>query len=95
MVSALQMPSIVQRNLVYIPRILCYVLVVLIGISSAKLVWSLVGTNQAESTSATAIPTSPPKLVAPPPPKPDYGAQIARLHIMGKADATKQVEIPA
>ena len=95
MVSALQMPSIVQRNLAYIPRILCYVLVVLIGISSAKLVWSLAGTNQAEQTGANTIPTSPPKLVAPPPPKPDYGTQIARLHLMGKANASKQVEIPA
>lgn len=94
MISAIQIPSIVQRNLIYLPRILCYVLVVLIGVSSAQLVWSLFGNQSLEQTrSNTAIPATPPKLVAPPPPKPDYGHQIARLHLMGKAVTANSANI--
>ncbi|MEM8843874.1 MAG: type II secretion system protein GspC [Pseudomonadota bacterium] len=80
--------------MIYIPRILCYVLVVLIGISSAQVVWSLVGDNSVEQTvSNTRIPTSPPKLVAPPTPKPDYANQIARLNLMGRVAASNKVDI--
>ena len=94
MVSTLQLPALVQRNSAYIPRILCYVLVILIGISSAKLIWSLIGTQQGEQANVINLPTSPPKLVAPPAPKPDYGVQIARLHMMGKSVASNLVAIP-
>lgn len=84
MVSALQFPAPLQRNMVYVPRILCYVLVVLIAITAAKLVWSLVG-GDAPTVETPNISTVPPKLVKPPAPRPDYGSQIARLHLMGKA----------
>ena len=84
MVSALQLPAPLQRNMVYIPRILCYVLVVLIAITAAKLVWSLAGGGTPEADTPK-ISTTPPKLVKPPAPRPDYGSQIARLHLMGKA----------
>ena len=94
MISAIQLPLIVQRNLIHLPRILCYVLVVLIGVSSAQLVWSLfAGHSMEQSGTNTAIPATPPKLVAPPPPRPDYGQQIARLHLMGKAEITKQAPL--
>lgn len=84
MVSALQLPAPLQRNIIYIPRILCYVLVVLIAITAAKLVWSLVG-GGVSVDEPPKISTTPPKLVKPPAPRPDYGSQIARLHLMGKA----------
>ena len=84
MVSALQLPAPLQRNIIYIPRILCYVLVVLIAITAAKLVWSLVGGGTPD-TETPKISSTPPKLVKPPAPRPDYGSQIARLHLMGKA----------
>ena len=94
MISAIQLPSIMQRNLIYLPRILCYVLVILIGVSSAQLVWSLFSSQsiQHAGTNST-IPATPPKLIAPPPPKPDYGQQIARLHLMGKVVDAKQAKI--
>ena len=95
MISAIQLPPIVQRNLIYVPRVLCYVLVVLIGVSAAQLVWSLLGSDSLEQSGTnTAIPSTPPRLVAPPPPKPDYGHQIARLHLMGRAVSDKQSTIP-
>lgn len=46
-----------------------------------------------QSGTNTAIPATPPKLVAPPPPRPDYGQQIARLHLMGKAEAAKKAPL--
>ena len=94
MISAIQLPSIMQRNLIYLPRILCYVLVILIGVSSAQLVWSLFSSQsiQHAGTNST-IAATPPKLIAPPPPKPDYGQQIARLHLMGKVVDAKQANI--
>lgn len=85
MVTALQIPAPLQRNIVYIPRILCYVLVVLIAITAAKLVWSLASSGPVKV--APTISTTPPKLVKPSAPRPDYGSQIARLHLMGKAPA--------
>ena len=85
MVTALQLPAPLQRNIVYIPRILCYVLVVLIAITAAKLVWSLVSSGPIKEV--PVVKTTPPKLVKPSAPRPDYGAQIARLHLMGKAPA--------
>lgn len=85
MVSALQLPAPLQRNIIYIPRVLCYVLVVLIAITAAKMVWSLVGGGTATPGEAPKFSSVPPKLVKPPAPRPDYGSQIARLHLMGKA----------
>ena len=85
MVTALQLPAPIQRNMIYIPRILCYVLVVLIAITAAKLVWSLMSSGP--SNEAPVVTSTPPKLVKPPAPRPDYGSQIARLHLMGKATA--------
>jgi len=82
---AQQLPGILQRNTTLLPRILSYVLVVLIAISSAKLVWSLFSGNDDTNVAQTGATTNAPKLVKPPPPKPDYGSQIARLHLMGKA----------
>ncbi len=79
-----QLPGFVQHNSTLLPRALSYILVVLIAMSSAKLVWSLFSGNSAESI-APAVETSAPRLVKPPPPKPDYGSQVARLHLMGKA----------
>ncbi|MEM7304719.1 MAG: type II secretion system protein GspC [Pseudomonadota bacterium] len=94
MISAIQIPPFVQRNLIFLPRILCYVLVVLIGISSAQLVWGLIGNSSVEqSQNQINIPATPPKLVAPPPPRPDYGHQVARLHLMGKAVAVNQAQL--
>ncbi|MDW3094770.1 MAG: type II secretion system protein GspC [Gammaproteobacteria bacterium] len=81
---ALQLPAILQRNSVLLPRMLSYLLVILIAMSSAKLVWSFFSGAES-STNVTEIKAAPPKLVKPPPPKPDYGSQIARLHLMGKA----------
>ena len=79
-----QLPAILQRNSILLPRLLSYLLVILIALSSAKLVWSLF--SNGDATQATSgVVTTPPKLVKPPPPKPDYGSQIARLHLMGKA----------
>ena len=52
--------------------------------SSAKLVWSLFS-GDSSPNAASDVKTAPPKLAKPPPPKPDYGSQIARLHLMGKA----------
>lgn len=93
MVSALQLPAPLQRNIIYIPRVLCYVLVVLIAITAAKMVWSLVGGGAATSDDAPKISSTPPKLVKPPAPRPDYGSQIARLHLMGKAAAASATAI--
>jgi general secretion pathway protein C len=79
-----QLPGILQRNSVLLPRLLSYLLVVLIAMSSAKLVWSLFSGDSA-SDAVSEVKTAAPKLVKPPPPKPDYGSQIAHLHLMGKA----------
>jgi len=57
---------------------------VLIAISSAKLVWSFFDSGSS-TDSLPESTTAAPRLVKPPPPKPDYGSQIARLHLMGKA----------
>lgn len=93
MVSALQLPAPLQRNIIYIPRVLCYVLVVLIAITAAKMVWSLVGGGAANPGEAPKISSAPPKLVKPPAPRPDYGSQIARLHLMGKATAASAAAV--
>ena len=79
-----QLPALLQRNTILLPRILSYVLVVLIAVSSAKLVWGLFA-GDPQNQIATNTPTTAPKLVKPPAPRPDYGSQIARLHLMGKA----------
>ena len=79
-----QLPAILQRNSILLPRLLSYLLVVLIALGSAKLVWSLFSIGDATQTTS-GVMTAPPKLVKLPPPKPDYGSQIARLHLMGKA----------
>ena len=84
MVTALQLPAPIQRNMIYIPRILCYVLVILIAVTAARLVWSLMG-GDSPVAETPKIASVPPKLVKPPAPRPDYGPQIARLHLMGKA----------
>jgi general secretion pathway protein C len=81
---AQQLPAILQRNSILLPRMLSYLLVVLIAVSSAKLIWSLFSGESASDT-VSEVKIAPPKLVKPPPPKPDYGSQIARLHLMGKA----------
>ena len=87
-----QLPVFLQRNSVLIPRMLCYLLVILIAMSSARLIWSLLSSdNSAEPTSA--ITSAPPKLVKPPAPKPDYGSQISRLHLMGKAAVVSNAAI--
>ena len=85
MTIAQQLPGILQRNSVLLPRLLSYLLVVLIAMSSAKLVWSLFSGGDSSPNAVSDVKTAPPKLVKPPPPKPDYGSQIARLHLMGKA----------
>lgn len=79
-----QLPGILQRNSVLLPRLLSYLLVILIAMSTAKLVWSLFSSDSS-SESVSEVKAAPPRLVKPPPPKPDYGAQVARLHLMGKA----------
>ena len=79
-----QLPAVLRRNNVILPKLLCYILVVLIALSSARLVWSLISKspmNPVPAASHNAVP----RLMAPPPPSPDYGAQIARLHLMGEA----------
>ena len=81
---AQQLPAILQRNSILLPRMLSYLLVVLIAVSSAKLIWSLFS-GESASDAVSEMKIAPPKLVKPPPPKPDYGSQIARLHLMGKA----------
>jgi general secretion pathway protein C len=81
---AQQLPGIMQRNSIWLPRMLSYLLVILIAMSCAKLVWSLFSSDSA-SDAISEVKMTPPKLVKPPPPKPDYGSQIARLHLMGKA----------
>lgn len=73
-----------QRYSALLPRILCYVLVALIAMASANLVWSLFQEDIARDDKSLKEST-PPRLVTPAAPKPDYGAQIARLHLMGKA----------
>ncbi len=80
-----QLPMLLQRNSILLPRVLCYVLVVLIAISSAKLVWSLFSNNYQIDSASISTSKTPPKLVAPKAPTPDYGSQISRLHLMGKA----------
>ena len=87
-----QIPAILQRNSIILPKMICYVLVVLIALSSAKLVWSLVSSDDADQAPFVSQNTAP-KLVAPPPPKPDYGAQIARLHLMGKATVVSNAPV--
>ena len=82
--TAQQLQGLLQRNSTLIPRLLSYALVVLIAISSAKLVWSLFSYGNSAETHTSSISMKP-KLVKPAPPKPDYGSQIARLHLMGKA----------
>ena len=82
-----QLPTLLQRNSILIPRVLCYLLVVLIAISSAKLVWSLFSDSYQLNTASVVATKTPPKLVAPKAPQPDYGSQVSRLHLMGKADA--------
>ena len=82
---AQQLPGYLQRNSILLPRILSYVLIVLIAISSAQLVWSFFSGGDNGQAPQTVTTSSAPKLVKPPPPKPDYGSQIARLHLMGKA----------
>lgn len=84
MTIAPQLPGILLRNSALLPRVLSYILVVLIAMSSAKLVWSLFSSDDV-SDSPSEVKTTPPRLVKPAPPKPDYGAQVARLHLMGKA----------
>lgn len=79
-----QPPRILQRNSVLLPRLLSYLLIVLVAMSSAKLVWGLLSSDSA-SEAVSGMKTVPPKLVTPPPPKPDYGSQVARFHLMGKA----------
>ena len=81
-----QLPVLLQRNSILIPRLLCYLLVVLIAISSAKLVWSLFSKDYQINTATITATKTPPKLVAPKAPQPDYGSQVSRLHLMGKAD---------
>ncbi len=82
-----QLPNLLQRNSILLPRVLCYVIVVMIAISSAKLVWGLFS-NSYEQKPAMSVAASAPKLVAPKAPRPDYGSQISRLHLMGKAVVT-------
>lgn len=79
-----QLPGFVQLNSTMLPRILNYVLVILIAVSSAKLVWSLFDSADTTELVPASTMTQAPRLVKPPPPKPDYGSQIARLHLMGK-----------
>lgn len=81
---AQQLPEILQRNSSLLPRILNYVLVVLIAVSSDKLAWGLFATQNATET-VSDIKAAPPRLVKPAAPNPDYDAQLARLHLMGKA----------
>ena len=92
MTIAQQLPGILQRNSVLLPRLLSYLLVVLIAMSSAKLVWSLFSSDSS-SSAVSDVKSAPPKLVKPPPPKPDYGSQIARLHLMGKASIANSAAI--
>ncbi len=79
-----QLPGLMQRYSALLPRILCYVLVALIAMASANLVWSLFQKDTPREDASLPVST-PPRLVTPAAPKPDYGAQIARLHLMGKA----------
>ena len=92
MTIAPQFPGILLRNSALLPRLLSFILVVLIAMSAAKLVWSLFSTESASETAAE-VKTTPPRLVKPPPPKPDYGAQVARLHLMGKASLANKPAI--
>lgn len=89
MLGTIQLPALIQRGLTSLPKLLSLLLVILIAVTTAKLVWGLYqGSSQAEIRSSA--PTKPVQttLVAPPPPRADYGSQIARLRLMGKADKT-------
>ena len=70
--------------MVHIPRVLCFVITILIAITAAQLVWSIISPAQIALDQPTEQPKA--KLQAPPPPRPDFGAQIARLRLMGKPE---------
>lgn len=89
-----QLSGFMQHNSTILPRILSYVFVILIAVSLANLVWSLFDSKNS-ANSVSNYTAGKPKLVKPPPPKPDYGSQVARLHLMGKvsiADSTVVVD---
>jgi general secretion pathway protein C len=81
------LPANMQRALTILPKLLSFLLVILIAVTAAKLVWGLYKGNT-DSSLNNPIPAQPvqAKLVAPPPPRPDYGSQIARLRLMGKPE---------
>lgn len=84
MVTAGFLPTSMQRYMVHVPRVLCFVITILIAITAAQLAWSLFSPPQI-ITQQTSQPKKA-KLVAPPPPRPEYGNQIARLRLMGKPE---------
>lgn len=87
MLGTLPLPATLQRGLTSLPKLLSFLLVILIAVTTAKLVWGLYqGSSASAVTPATSMQRVEPKLVAPPPPRPDYGSKIARLRLMGKAE---------
>lgn len=92
MLGILQLPAPLQRGLTSLPKLLCFLLVILIAIAAAQLVWGLYQANSQETISATnSTKPAQTKLIAPPPPRPDYGSQIARLRLMGKTEKASNV----
>lgn len=85
MLGTLPLPAVLQRGLTSLPKLLSFVLVILIAVTTAKLVWGLYQGSTASTEAAPAQQVETP-LVAPPPPRPDYGSQIARLRLMGKPE---------
>ena len=88
-----QLAAVLQRNSIILPKLLCYILVVLIALNAAQLVWNLIA--KSPDHRAAGHQDAAPRLVAPPPPSPDHGAQIARLHVMGKTAVAENIPIPA
>ncbi len=82
MTIAQQLPGFLQRNSALLPRLLSYLLVVLIAMSSAKLVWSLFS-GDSTSDAVSEVKSAPPKaLVKPSAPRPDYGSQVASTSLL-------------
>ena len=94
MLGILPLPAPLQRGLTSLPKLLCVLLVILIAVTAAKLVWGLYQANQQaaiNTTNSTQLVQT--KLIAPPPPRPDYGSQIARLRLMGKTEKAPNVAV--
>ena len=78
-----------SKHLAMLPKVLSTVFIALIAIMLAQLVWKWL--DGSDGANVSAMQTKP-TIVKPTPPRPDYGQQVARLHLFGKANVkTKNV----